>query len=113
MSAKTQRQTALLRGARLRLPCFLLEERQDLLDERVSSKPVLFAQDRNGAVLDELVGPTDADDGRVDHLRVQVLDHSGAETVVQDVVLERAQHLRAAREELERAGVERLDPAGV
>ena len=74
---------------------------------------MFFAQDRDVAVLDELVGPADPHDRRVDHLRVEMFHDRAAKTVVQDVVLDRADDLHAAGEKLHRAGVERLDPARV
>ena len=75
--------------------------------------PCFFAQDWNGAVLDELIGPTDPHHRRVDHLRVQMFHHRAAETVVQNVIFDRADDLDAAREKFERAGVHRLDPARI
>ena len=42
-----------------------------------------------------------------------MLHDGAAETVVQDMVLERADDLHAAREEFQGAGVERLDPARI
>jgi hypothetical protein len=53
-------------------------------------------------MLDELIGPANADDRRLDSRVVQVLDHRAAEAVVQDVVLDRAEHLDRAGEELDR-----------
>ncbi len=44
------------------------EERQNFFHERVGCDSVFLAQNRNGAVLDELIGPTDADHRRVYHL---------------------------------------------
>ena len=54
------------RRARLRLPALFLEQGQHLLDQRVGRDPVFLAQDRDGAVFDELVGPADPDDRGVE-----------------------------------------------
>ena len=77
--------------------CFF-KSGSDLFHQRVAGQAVLLAQDRNGAVLDELIGPADAHDRSVDHLRVQMLHDGAAEAVVQDVILDRADDLaRCAR----------------
>ena len=74
---------------------------------------MFLAQDWNGAVLDELIGPTDAHHRRIDHLRVQMFHHRAAETVVQNMIFDRADDFDAASEKFERAGVHRLDPARI
>src|SRR5205814_359366 len=74
---------------------------------------VFIAPDRDRSVFDALIGPADADAGRVDHLAVEMLHDRASETVVQHVVFDGADNLHAAREEFERAGVERLDPARI
>ena len=74
---------------------------------------MLLPQDWDGAVFDELIGPTDPHHRRIDHLRVQIFHHGAAETVVQNVIFDRAHDLDAAREKFERAGVHRLDPARI
>ena len=74
---------------------------------------MLFPQDIGRAVLDELVGPTDADDRGCDALRAEVFHDGAAEAVVQDVVLDGANHVHTAGEEFDERGVERLDPARV
>ena len=43
---------------------------------------MLLAQDGNGAVFDELIGPADAHDRRIDHPGMQMLHHAAAETIV-------------------------------
>ena len=74
---------------------------------------MLLSQDRDRAVLDELIRPADAHHRGVDHLRVQMFHDRAAETVVQNVVLNRADHFDAAREKFERAGVDRFDPTRI
>ena len=74
---------------------------------------MLLSQDRNGAMLDKLIRPANSDDWRVDHLRMQMLHHRATKSVVQNVVFNRANHLDAAGEELERSGIDRFDPARV
>ena len=49
---------------------------------------VLCAEGVDLAVLDELVGPADAHDGRFDACSCEVLDHGAAEAVGEDVVFE-------------------------
>src|SRR5438067_13921411 len=77
------------RSTRTRFGAVLfLQERQHLLHQRVRGDAVFFAKDGNGSVLDELVGPADPDDGRVDHLGMEMLHDRATKTVVQDVVLD-------------------------
>ena len=103
-----------LRRARMRrCNAFTLQERHDFFHERVRRDAVFFAQDRNAAVLDELVRPANANDRRVDLVAVQMLHHGAAKSVVQNVVLNRANHFDAARKKFQRAGIERLDPARI
>src|SRR5262249_40488906 len=83
---------------------FFAKERQNFFHQRVGCDTVFFAQDWNGTVLDELIGPTDARHGRTYHLRVQMFHHSATETIVQNVVFDRADDFHAARKEFERAG---------
>src|SRR5258708_1523496 len=67
----------------LRRPALLrLQERQDLLHGRLGGEAVLLAENIHGPVLDELIGPADAHDGRFDAGIVEVLDDGAAETVV-------------------------------
>jgi hypothetical protein len=74
---------------------------------------MLLAQDRNGAVFDELIGPADADDRGVDHLRVDMFHDRATETVVQNVIFDRGHDLHATREKFKRAGVDRFDPTRI
>jgi hypothetical protein len=74
---------------------------------------VFLSQDWDGAVFDELIGPTDPYHRRIDHLRVQVFHHRAAETVVQNVIFDRADHVHASREKFACAGVHGLDPARI
>src|ERR1043165_6605109 len=71
---------------------------------------MFLAQDWNGAVLDEVIGPADAHHWRVDHLCVQVFHDRAAKTIVQHVILNGAHDFDSTSEKLERAGVDRLDP---
>src|ERR1044072_7215316 len=90
------------RWLKLRL---LTEKRQNFFHQRVSSDAVLLAQDWNGAVLDELIGPADACHRCIDHLRVEMFHDCAAETVVQHVVFDRTDHFDAACKEFERAAI--------
>ena len=83
------------------------------MDGGFDGEAVLLAEDRDGAVLDELVGPADADDRRFDALVGQMLDDGGAVAVVEDMVFHRAEDFAAAGKKFDRGGVERLDPTGV
>src|SRR4029079_3048009 len=74
---------------------------------------MLLPQNRNGAVFDKLVGPADANDWRVDHLGMEMFHHTAAEAVVKNMILNRAQHMKPSSEKFQRAGVDRLDPAGI
>ena len=46
-------------------------------------------------------------------LLMQVLHHGAAESVVQNVILDRANHVDTARKKFERSGVHRFDPARI
>ncbi len=74
---------------------------------------MLGAEDGDGAMLDELIRPADADDGRRDTLVGEVFHDGAAEAVVEDVVFHGADDFAAAGEELNGGGIEGLDPAGV
>src|SRR5215831_7395689 len=92
---------------------FFAQQRQGFFDERVGCDPMFLAQDWNRAVLDELIGPSDPDYWRIDHLRVQMLHHSTAKTVVQNMVFNRAHDFHAAREKFESASIHWFDPARI
>src|SRR5947199_5379467 len=92
---------------------FFVQKRQHFFHERVGSDAMLFAQDWNSAVLDELVRPSEAHHRRVDHLRVQMLHHCTTKAVMQNVIFNRAHDLYAAREKFQRARVHGLDPARI
>src|SRR6266404_1558658 len=72
-----------------------------------------LAKDWDCAVLDKLIGPADAHDWRIDHLRVQMFHDGAAKTVVQNMIFDRADHFHAAREKFEGAGVHRLYPTRI
>src|SRR3954453_21727194 len=91
----------------------LVHERQNLLDQRICGKPVLRAEDWNRAVLNEFVRPSDANNRRMDSLRIEMLHHGTTETIMQDVILQRANNFHAAREKFQGSGVDRLDPSRV
>ena len=92
---------------------FFSQERQNFFHQCVGGDAMFLSQDWDVAVLDELIRPADAHHRRVDHLRVQMFHHRAAETVVQNVILDRANHIHAAREKFERAGVHGFDPTGI
>src|SRR5581483_2257150 len=64
-------------------PGFFAQQREHFFHQGIGRDAMFFAQNRNGAMLDELVGPADAHDWRVDHLRVQMFHHCAAKTIVQ------------------------------
>src|SRR4051812_2707429 len=100
--------------ARLHLRVFLLlQKRQNFFNQGVCRQAVFFAKNRNGSVLDKLVGPADADDRRVDHLGMEMLHDRAAKAIVQNMVLDRADDFDTTREEFQGAGIERLDPARI
>ena len=101
------------RRARLRFRAFPLEKRLDLFHERVCRDAVLLPKDRYRAVFDKLIGPANPHYRRVDHLAVEMLHDGATESVVKDVVFNRADDFDAARKEFEGAGVDRLDPARI
>src|SRR4051794_2559805 len=72
-------------------------------------QPMLLAQilDRRG-VLDELVGPPDADDRRLDLLLAEYFQHTAAVATGQDMILHRDDQIRRPTEELRRALIQRL-----
>src|SRR4029077_14897096 len=110
---RKRRRPSLLSGNRRPERGFFAEEREDFFYQCIGCDAVLLAQDWNGAVLDELIGPTDPNDRRVDHLRVQMFHHRAAKTVVQNVVFNRADHVHAAREKFQSAGVHWLYPTRI
>src|SRR5207302_8696275 len=81
---------------------FFAQEREHLFYERIGCDAVFLPQNWNSAVLDKLIRPTDADDGRIDQLRVQMFHHRTAKTVVQNVIFDGAHDFDAAREKVER-----------
>src|SRR5450631_1737580 len=101
------------RGARLRFRVFPLQKWQDLFHERVCRNTVLFPKDRYRAVFDKLIGPADPYHRCVDQLAVQMFHDGTAESVVQNVILDGADDLDAARKKLQRSRIERLDPTWI
>src|SRR5262245_13868128 len=77
-----------LGGARLSLCLFRLQKRQDLFDERVSCNAVFLPQDRDCTMFDELIGPSDPDNRRVYHLRMQMLHDGASKPVVENMILD-------------------------
>src|SRR4029453_6072151 len=92
---------------------FFPKERQNFFHHCVGGDAVFFSEEWNGAMLNEMIGPTYAHFRRVNHLRVQMFHDRAAKTVVQNVILDRANDFDAAREEFESAGIDRLDPAWI
>src|SRR5262249_54983069 len=92
---------------------FFAEKRQNFFHKRVGCDAVFLTQDWDGAVFDELIGPTDPHDRCIDHLRVQMFHHRAAETVVQNVIFDCTDHVHASGEKFESAGVHRFDPAWI
>lgn len=79
----------------------------------LGGEAVFLAEDGDGAVLDELVGPADADDGGRDAGGGEEFHHATAEAVHEDVVFEGADDLHFLRDLGDHGSIERLDPAGV
>ena len=92
---------------------FLAQERQHFFNERIRGDAVFLSQRGDVAVFDEFIRPANADHRCVDVMRIEMLHHGAAETVMQNVIFNRADHLHATSEELDRASVERLDPTRV
>src|SRR5947209_5400839 len=92
---------------------FFSQEREYFFHQRVGSNAMFLSQDRDGAVLDKLIGPSDPNDWRIDHLRMQMLHHRTSEAVVQNVIFDGADDFDAACKKFERAGIKRLDPARI
>ena len=67
---------------------------------------MLLSQDRDRAMLDELIGPTNANDRCGDSCIRQMLHDGATETVVENVILERADHVNTACKELESADIQ-------
>src|SRR4029077_6538009 len=74
---------------------------------------MLLSQDGNVAMFNKLVGPANSHHRSVDHLRMEMFHHSATETVVEDVILERANHLHTAGKKFQCADIERFDPTRV
>src|SRR5215469_18241096 len=74
---------------------------------------MLLPQDRNVAMLDELVGPADPHHWSANHLRMEVLHDCATESVIQDMVLKRANYLHAASKKLQGPSINRFDPPRV
>ena len=74
---------------------------------------MFLSEDWDGAMLDELIGPTDANDRCVDHLRMQMFHYRAPKTVVQNMIFNRADDLDAAGERFKRSSVQRLDPTWI
>src|SRR5438105_9994795 len=74
---------------------------------------MFLAQNWNATVLDEFVGPANPYHRRMNSLRIQMLHHRAAKTVVQNVVFNGTNDFDATSKKFERPGVERLDPARV
>src|SRR5882724_9760187 len=101
------------RGARVRFCALPLQKREDLLYECIRRNAVLLSKDRDRAVFDELIGPTNPHYRRIDHLAVQMFHNGAAKAIMQDVILDRADKIDAPRKELECPSIERLDPTGI
>ena len=74
---------------------------------------MFLAQDRDRAVFDEFIRPSDTHNRRADHLGIQMLHDGTTKTVVQHVVFDGADDLSTAREKFQRAGIHRFDPARI
>src|SRR6266496_5742787 len=99
--SETKAPFAFLSGHRWPDSGFFAQQRQHFFHKRLTCDAVFFAQDRNGAVLDELVRPTDAHNWRIDHLRMQMFHHRAAKPVIQNMIFDRADDLDAAGERSE------------
>jgi hypothetical protein len=83
-------------------------------NEVFDRQPVLATQSVDaGPVLDELVGPADPDDGRLDLAFGEQLHHGAAVAARQRVILERDHHIGGAAEELVRTASSGLAKRGL
>src|SRR4030095_1152227 len=89
---------------------FFPQERQNFFHQCVGGDAVFLAEDWNGAMLNELIGPTYAHYPLLKHSRVPLFHDAPAKPVVQAAILDRASDFDAAPEEFESAGIDRLDP---
>ena len=71
----------------------LTQSTEHLCDGVFDAEAMFFTEDGGGAVLDELVGPADANDRSMNASVAKLFNDSGAEAVAQDVVLEGADNL--------------------
>src|SRR5438105_13150331 len=92
---------------------FFLEQGQNLLDQRVGGNSDLLSQERNRAVFDELIRPTNASNRSIDLLRMEMFHYRATETVVENVVFDRRNDFHAPREKFQCSGVHRFDPPRV
>src|SRR5437899_547303 len=74
---------------------------------------MFFAQNGDRAVLDEFIWPTNTHDRGIDSLGMQMFHDRAAKTIVQNMILDRAEDFNAAPEKFERAGVEWFDPTRI
>src|SRR5438128_360390 len=91
----------------------LFQQWKNFFDQRVGGNSVLLSQERNRAVFDELIRPTNSRNGSIDLLRMQMFHDRAAEAIVEYVIFDRSDHFHAPCEELERASVHRFDPARI
>src|SRR5438874_3348334 len=106
------RRWPILGNRRLKLRLFV-QQRQNFFYQCIGGDAVFLPQDWNRAMLDELIRPAYAHHRRVDHLRVQMFHDRAAETVVQNMIFDRAHDFDTAREKFERAGIHRFDPSRI
>ena len=86
---------------------------EDLLETGLDGDAVFGAENFRSAVLDKLIGPSDAGHRGVDAGIVQIFDHRRAESVVEHVILQGAEDGAFPGIFFETGAVEGLDPAGI
>jgi len=86
---------------------------ENLRDRIFDTEAVFLAQNRNAAVLNELVRPADADNGRVNASVTELFYDPCAESVAKHMVFECADDLHFFGEGFKAGHVEGLDPARV
>ena len=83
------------------------------MDSGFHREAVLFTEDGDGAMLDELVRPANANNRGLDALVGKVVDDGAAEAIVQDMVLHSAEDIASRREKLDGRVIEGFDPSSI
>src|SRR5437016_4838890 len=90
---------------------FLPKQGESFFDQGICRNAVFLAQNRDGTVLNKFVRPSNPHDRRSNGLRIEMLHYGTAETVMQNVVLNRADDFHTPGEEFKGPSIERFDPS--